>query len=189
MAESGFRNLTLGPQTALPDAALYDSLMSFQKIQQATNIPKDAADTGMGKLQIHMAKLAQRESLWLLAAFELMYDRPELAIMLGGTGLAQVNALANMLKQEGDRAYAKGMFAEGAAKVMGALGPLGMGEGIFINHRGAGSLYNPLKESSVESRYSGLFGKLKYVSDTVGMTAAKGGNSSGGQWPNDIWSK
>lgn len=176
-----FRGVSLGPTNALPDSAMYDAFLSIQKLNAAATITDTTANTALGKLQIHMATLARRESLWLLAAFELMYDRPELAIMLGGTGLAQVNALANMLKQEGDRAYAKEMFSQSAGKVIRALGPLGLGKDTKISTSGSGYLYNNTKKSSVYNTIS------RWWYGEAATDGLKQNKDYLNKWPEDTW--
>ncbi|ETO19487.1 hypothetical protein RFI_17742 [Reticulomyxa filosa] len=155
------RQITLGPKSALHDVALYDTLLSFTKLREARMVRGTKLDNPFDKLSANMETLAERESFWLLAAFELMYDRPELSIMLGGTGLEQVSALANMLKQEGDREYAKDLFRDSSLKVMRALGPLGLGQNITIKTRCSELIYHPNASSTSTDIVGGMWDFLK----------------------------
>ena len=123
------------PKDALPDEALLDSVLSFRKLDDASR--SDRYKNGsISKLRKHMEYLAERESIWLLKAFELMYNTPEVTLMLGGSGLEQANVLAKMLKQEGDRLYAENLIQKHALEGIREFGPLGMGKSIDISTAG-----------------------------------------------------
>ncbi|ETO05088.1 hypothetical protein RFI_32308 [Reticulomyxa filosa] len=156
------RKIQYGPSDPLPDESIYNTLLSFKKVKDATVGLRDESGKmvngldEIGKLTIHLETLAKRESKWLLAAFELLNNRPELSIMLGGSGLEQVRVLAKMLKQEADRVYIRDLLENPSKQVLRQLGPFGLGPSVAMNTRGSELVYDP-SGNVTDKRTTSLF--------------------------------
>ncbi|ETN99156.1 hypothetical protein RFI_38327 [Reticulomyxa filosa] len=156
------RKIQYGPSDPLPDESIFNTLLSFKKVKDATlglrgqNDKVDDKMDEIGKLTVHLETLAKRESKWLLAAFDLLNNRPELSIMLGRSGLEQVRILAKMLKQEADRVYIRDLLENPSKHVLRQLGPFGLGKNVVMSTRGAAEIYDP-NGGGTDRRTTSLF--------------------------------
>ncbi|ETO20563.1 hypothetical protein RFI_16650 [Reticulomyxa filosa] len=179
------RKIQYGSSDPLPDESIFNTFLSFRKLKDATKDLRNGEEELQGKdeltkLTAHLETLAKKEAKWLVGAFDLIYSRPELAIMLGGSGLEQVRVLAKMLKQEADRVYIRDLLELPSQGILRELGPLGLGPSVKIQSTGPLQVYKPrvkdIKPTMSKSRLFESESAAEYIALSGGWGKTNAGN-------------
>lgn len=124
--------VTFGGPSARPSVSPFDSLISFFKVSNIGDEALDQNAPNSKKLTKHLKRLAERDLTYVVAAFELLSKRPDLAYMLGGISIPNVMKVAEWLKNDTNRLFSEDIVRGTTRNIMKEIGPLGIGKTIGI---------------------------------------------------------